>query len=95
MRANKESHFFNDKIKNLEKALSRKEEDIMDLEKQLIELRDSKFDKSQQLNQVNANLMSRITDLQAKLKKEQVEQFKLNEKLMERDNLILRLESHR
>ena len=39
--------------------------------------------------------MSRITDLQSKLKKEQVEQFKLNEKLMERDNLILRLESHR
>ena len=39
--------------------------------------------------------MARITDLQAQLKKEQVEQFKLKEKLMERDSLILKLESHR
>lgn len=39
--------------------------------------------------------MGKVQDLQAKLKKEQVEHFKLNEKLMERDNLILKLESER
>lgn len=39
--------------------------------------------------------MARIADLQQQLKKEQVEQFKLKEKLMERDSLILRLESER
>ena len=58
-------------------------------------MRDSKFDKSEQLNQVNQDLMGKVQDLQAKLKKEQVEHFKLNEKLMERDNLILKLESER
>ena len=39
--------------------------------------------------------MEKVQELQAKLKKEQVEQFRLNEKLMERDNLILKLESER
>ena len=60
-----------------------------------MELKDQKFDKSAQLNQVNQDLMEKVQELQAKLKKEQVEQFRLNEKLMERDNLILKLESER
>ena len=60
-----------------------------------MELRDQKFDKSSALNQINQDLMEKVQELQAKLKKEQVEQFRLNEKLMERDNLILKLESER
>ena len=72
-----------------------KEDDIVDLERQLLELRDQKFDKSSALNQINQDLMEKVQELQAKLKKEQVEQFRLNEKLMERDNLILKLESER
>ena len=46
LRSDKEKHFYHDKVKNMEKILERKEKDIVDLEQQLIELRDTKFDKS-------------------------------------------------
>ena len=47
MRSNTEKTFLNDKLKVAEKTLARKEADVVDLERQLNELRDSKFDKSQ------------------------------------------------
>lgn len=47
MRSNTEKTFLNDKLKVVEKTLARKEADVVDLERQLNELRDSKFDKSQ------------------------------------------------
>ena len=93
--ASKEVRFANDQIRSLERALVNKEDEVNDLERQLLELKDSKLGKSQQLNQVNQELMEKVQEYQTQLKKEQVEKFKLNEKLMDRESLILKLESER
>ena len=48
--ASKEVRFANDQIRSLERALVNKDDEINDLERQLLELKDSKLGKSLQLN---------------------------------------------